>query len=632
MHCLFVTSLLPEPVPETGFEIANASILSAFRAAGARLTLAGFRRPGSTAGQGEDEILLGEMAIENARVGAAAKGRWASRALAKGLPVGAAKLAVLPGQALLERLAARGPYDAVILNSVQMPAAYPALETIAPTIYVAHNVEFLSARQNARTARGPLARRLYAREARLLERCETRLCAQAGAVLTLSAQDLAPLGLSGDLRAHVLPLVLGRPAPRDEGLRRRDIGLIGTWSWAPNRAGLDWFLAEVAPRLDPGLSVEIAGSLPAPRPDTPPHIRLLGRVPDAQAFVRESRVMALATTSGTGIQLKTLECLEEGMPAVATPAALRGVEVPLPANFTVAENAPAFAEALGRMVAAEREGTLARLDGRAFAGQQGRAAADVARRALDLAGTRLPSLRIGKVRVAALSLPAALELCRRALEGGGLTKIAFANAHCVNVARGDAAYAGALSGFTVLPDGIGVDLAARLLYGCPFPANLNGTDFVPQLLREAGRPLRVGLLGGAEGVAREAAAAFSGLAPGHRYEVLGDGFFDAPAREAILRRLEEEPVDLLLVAMGVPAQERFIAEHVTRSHARLALGVGALFDFMAQRVPRAPERLRRLRLEWAYRLAREPRRLFARYVLGNPSFLWAALRQKAGRS
>ena len=82
------------------------------------------------------------------------------------------------------------------------------------------------------------------------------------------------------------------------------------------------------------------------------------------------------------------------------------------------------------------------------------------------------------------------------------------------------------------------------------------------------------------------------------------------------------------MALGVPRQERFIAEALSPGDVRLAIGVGALLDFIAGKVPRAPAPVRRFRLEWAYRLAIEPRRLAGRYLLGNPLFLARIVRQK----
>jgi glycosyltransferase involved in cell wall biosynthesis len=196
--------------------------------------------------------------------------------------------------------------------------------------------------------------------------------------------DAGPLGLGPEATALLMPLSTGRAPIADDGRREHDIGLIGTWSWAPNRAGLEWFVAKVAPLLPSDITIAIAGSIGQP-PAAPPAVRFVGRVPDAQRFVSASRVMALATSGGTGVQLKTIEALEAGMPAVATRAALRGIEASLPTNVAAADDAKAFADALARSVAAERAGQCPRGDGRAFAAAQARGAVAAAKAALHLA-------------------------------------------------------------------------------------------------------------------------------------------------------------------------------------------------------------------------------------------------------
>src|SRR5690606_4969813 len=90
--------------------------------------------------------------------------------------------------------------------------------------------------------------------------------------------------------------------------------------------------------------------------------------------------------------------------------------------------------------------------------------------------------------------------------------------------------------------------------------------------------------------------------------------------------------DVLLVAMGAPDQDLFIARHLEALGTPVALGVGGLFDFYSGRIPRAPVTLRRLRLEWAYRMAQEPDRLWRRYLVGNPEFIGRVLRARVDSS
>lgn len=238
--------------------------------------------------------------------------------------------------------------------------------------------------------------------------------------------------------------------------------------------------------------------------------------------------------------------------------------------------------------------------------------------------------RILKVDVAALNRDAAIGLIERLVKERRFTKIGFLNAHVANTAQTDEQFRQVLEGFLVLPDGIGVDIASRLLYGESFPANLNGTDFVPDLLRGIPDALNVGLVGATRTNIEAACDRLVRLAPQHRYHIVSDGFFSADGEAAILQQLIQLQPDILLVAMGVPRQE-FWVDRLSASHATVPMAVGALFDFLSGAVPRAPEWMRRTRLEWLFRLILEPERLWRRYVLGNPVFLMHLVRQKYGR-
>lgn len=238
--------------------------------------------------------------------------------------------------------------------------------------------------------------------------------------------------------------------------------------------------------------------------------------------------------------------------------------------------------------------------------------------------------RIGPVSVAALSREAALARLDEAVAARRHVKVAFANAHLVNLAWADGDYAELLQDFLVLPDGIGLDIGSKLLYGEPFPANLNGTDFTPLLVSRSAAPLSVALVGARAGVAEKAASVLGRLAPGSRFEALSDGYFTPAQEEDLLARIEALRPDIILVAFGNPRQERWIAERLDGRHCSVALGVGALFDFLGGEVARAPLWVRSARLEWFWRLAQEPGRLWRRYLVGNPLFLLRLLRQRLG--
>jgi len=232
------------------------------------------------------------------------------------------------------------------------------------------------------------------------------------------------------------------------------------------------------------------------------------------------------------------------------------------------------------------------------------------------------------ISVLAIRWDEAVALLTRLIDERRFTKVSFLNAHNANIAYTEPTFAEALEDFLILPDGVGVDIAAKLLYGAPFPSNLNGTDFIPAFLQASSRPLTVGLLGATRVNAEAASAKLSALAKQHKFVVIHDGYFSAAQEPEIVERIARVRPDILLVAMGVPRQELWIERHIDARHCTLPIAVGALLDFLSGTVPRAPLWLRRLRLEWLFRLWIEPGRLWRRYVVGNPMFLWRVLKQK----
>jgi exopolysaccharide biosynthesis WecB/TagA/CpsF family protein len=235
--------------------------------------------------------------------------------------------------------------------------------------------------------------------------------------------------------------------------------------------------------------------------------------------------------------------------------------------------------------------------------------------------------RIGEVDVCVTDRETALRGICAAVEHGTQSVWGFCNAHTVNVARALPSFRTALAGMTLLNDGVGLDVASRLLHGNRFPANLNGTDLVPELLQRLPASTPVFLLGSAPGVAQAAADTLRMRYPNVEIVGIQHGFFAAREENGIVERIAASGARLVLVAMGHPRQELWSAWACPRLTMPL-LCVGAFLDFSAGKVSRAPRFLQKLRLEWVYRLACEPRRLARRYLLGNFAFIWLVLWQR----
>lgn len=211
----------------------------------------------------------------------------------------------------------------------------------------------------------------------------------------------------------------------------------------------------------------------------------------------------------------------------------------------------------------------------------------------------------------------------QAMAGSRRTRLmGIANAHSLNLAHERPSLRACLCAMdVVLNDGIGAAIAARFR-GSEFHYNFNGTDLIPRLLAETQREIRVYLYGASPASNAGAALAIERQFPNVRVVGRMHGFADP---ELAARSIARSNADLLLVALGQPKQEFFLIEHREALNVKVACGVGALFDFLSGTSRRAPRWVRSLRMEWAYRLLREPVRLFHRYVVGNPKFLWRAV-------
>jgi hypothetical protein len=366
MHLLFVTSIVPDGRLESGYEIANDAIIGALRREGARVTVMGLAWPGRRPPEDSDTIVLGEMDVRTQTASSLKKVKWLAEAVRAGLSFSSAKIRFVGEKAIREAVQRIGPVDAYVLNSFQFAEAFERCFTDRPAIYVAHNVEAKSARENAENSQDAFQRALFRREAQLLDALEQKLCREARFVFTLAEEDRAALGVNDNSRSATLPLVTRREAPVPAPRRIEfDAGLIGTWTWQPNRTGLEWFLEEVVPHLPSGFRVRVAGGIAADLAARYPRVEFVGRVPDAGAFVRSAALVPLVSRGGTGVQLKTVETFEMGLPSVATTSSLRGIAY-RPENCVVTDDPRAFAAAM----AALAPGKPHDVDGRAFHASQ----------------------------------------------------------------------------------------------------------------------------------------------------------------------------------------------------------------------------------------------------------------------
>jgi N-acetylglucosaminyldiphosphoundecaprenol N-acetyl-beta-D-mannosaminyltransferase len=195
--------------------------------------------------------------------------------------------------------------------------------------------------------------------------------------------------------------------------------------------------------------------------------------------------------------------------------------------------------------------------------------------------------------------------------------LGFVNAHAMNTSAADAPFFEAFMNVDILlRDGFGMAILFRMLQRDP-GLNMNGTDFIPKVISTfSGRT--VAFWGTEEPYVGNASASCEAKF-GVRVVSVENGFQDTSRYLCLARTRKPE---LIVLGMGMPKQERVARElAAVVGHAPLIICGGAILDFLGGKVPRAPAWVRRSGTEWLYRLSREPKRLFRRYILGNPAFI-----------
>ncbi|MEN0001510.1 MAG: glycosyltransferase [Pseudomonadota bacterium] len=371
MRIVFASSLIPTSPTDSGFEIANRAVIDCLLGAGHDVRLIGYALPDRPLLYPDISTKLGTLDVKTANAGTAQKLKWLAGAMRRRTTFAAAKLDQISPDEFGKQLEALAPFDVLMINGAPIAGAYFERLTAYRHIYIAHNQEAVAARHAAQASTSLIEKLLYWREANHLDRLEKWLAGSSNGVLTFTDDDQRAL-FARHGNAHTLPLVTPAAGSDGKGVRpiAFDAGMVGTWTWTQNRIGLEWFLQQVMPLMPDHTRIAVAGALPPDFPKRDKRVQFLGRVIDAQSFIRSCRVSILCARAGTGIQLKTLETLEMGLPAVATQSSLRGIARPLPAQIVEADDPKAFADALKKMIVDVRTGRVKDGDGTEFRNAQ----------------------------------------------------------------------------------------------------------------------------------------------------------------------------------------------------------------------------------------------------------------------
>lgn len=237
------------------------------------------------------------------------------------------------------------------------------------------------------------------------------------------------------------------------------------------------------------------------------------------------------------------------------------------------------------------------------------------------------------VRFHSLAMHEAVRTIETFIQERRARHICLSNAYTLSVSQYDHEFKTTLNhADLVLPDGMSIVWGSRWI-GVRLPQRVAGPDLAKNLCELASQKgYSIYLMGSSEENLQQLKSVLIKRWPalkivGHHSPSMCDRISEAE-NKAILERIHEAHPDILFVGMSAPKQEKWIAENLSRLEVPVSIGVGAAFDFLSGRIPRAPGVLQRSGLEWLHRLACEPRRLWRRYLLGNAIFLSLLLTER----
>jgi len=233
---------------------------------------------------------------------------------------------------------------------------------------------------------------------------------------------------------------------------------------------------------------------------------------------------------------------------------------------------------------------------------------------------RLDRLSLMGVRLMNTTMESAVELIKANVENRKKENIYFINADTLNQTYNKPSLRIVLNKTPyVFPDGSGIKMACNMR-NMPLKQNVNGTDMFPFICRMAQKEgMKIFLYGAKEGVAKQMKSKVLKKFPNLQIVGAINGY-DLHDNE-VINMINYSEADIVFVAKGVPVQEEWIDTYSDKIIAPVVMGVGGLFDFYSGNIPRAPIWMREMGIEWIYRLMQEPKRMWKRYVVGNPLFL-----------
>jgi N-acetylglucosaminyldiphosphoundecaprenol N-acetyl-beta-D-mannosaminyltransferase len=241
-------------------------------------------------------------------------------------------------------------------------------------------------------------------------------------------------------------------------------------------------------------------------------------------------------------------------------------------------------------------------------------------------GPRSRAVELFGLQVDALTMDETVEVVRRMVADGRPHQHVAVNAAKIVAADRDPTLKGIIRSCDLVnADGVSVVWASKLL-GAPLPARIAGIDLFECLVGAAAEDGRsVYFLGARPEVVEKVVQVFRDRHPGLLVAGYRDGYWDDD--DEVVRAIAQAAPDYLFLGIPSPRKELWLSRHVPRLGVPFAMGVGGSFDVVAGVIGRAPHRVQRIGLEWAWRLAQEPRRMWRRYLIGNAAFVGLTARE-----
>jgi N-acetylglucosaminyldiphosphoundecaprenol N-acetyl-beta-D-mannosaminyltransferase len=250
---------------------------------------------------------------------------------------------------------------------------------------------------------------------------------------------------------------------------------------------------------------------------------------------------------------------------------------------------------------------------------------------LPISTTEVPSIKIQKIRIHILNFKNFYDVISNMILQNKKQLVTYVNVHTLNIAQNDDHLRKAYEKSSITYcDGAGVLIGARFL-GLYLPERMTSATFIHYFCqRWQNDGTRIFFLGGKPGVASKACEVLQKQYVGLQIAGHFHGYFhrNKSEEEKVISKIAHLRPDILFIGFGTPLQEHWALAQWDRLDAKIIWPIGALVDYLAGIVPRCPKWMEKWSLEWLFRLLIEPRRMFGRYVIGNPLFILRIFREK----